>query len=822
MADGYLNFDTTVNTDGFQKGISGISNSLGGLKNVLGKLAVAAAAAFSVKAIADFGKAAVGLASDLQEAQNVVDTAFGETSGKMEAFAANSIKQFGISQLAAKQTGSSFMAMASGMGIAQESASDMAIALTGLSADMASFYNVEQEVAQTALASVFTGETETLKRFGIVMTEANLEAYALSQGITKSVQAMSQAEKVQLRYNYVMSQTTLAQGDFARTSDGWANQTRILSEQWKELQTTIGNAIMNVVLPCIQTLNSALSSIIGYAKAAYNALAEFFDWETASSGVAAGITNDIAASVTEQNALTDAVEKTAKAQENQLAGFDKINKLSDTSGTDSTAVTPITGAVGGGGTASVTFDADPSPAQKKTEKFLRDAKKTFGNLKKYFKSKFGDIFSGIFGGLSAEFSELKQTFGNVWANLKTLADPLKTYFTSDFIPYLQTAFTVIGNIATGLFDTFNRVFSDIWSLVVFPLIQKFVTVGLPMITQFATQSWQTLGVAFDAVKIIFDTLWDGCISPISDAIARRWCDVIDILAEFWNNWGVPIFDGIREALNTMKETFLNVWNSFLKPVFDNFMNVTDDLWNNHIKPLFSELMDCIGELITGATSIYNKFIAPIVNWFVKVLGPPISKVINTIVKSIGNAVGNIIDRARAVIQMLKGVIQYVTGVFTGDWEKAWTGIKNFFGGIWDGFVSLVKTPVNLIIDIINGLTGAIESALNHIIDGINSISVDIPDAVADVVGIDSFGFDLSSVDIPEIPHLAQGTVIPANYGEFLAVLGDNETEAEVVSPLSTIEKAVENVLGRHGGVADISFQRWSFCGRIVMRTNRNE
>lgn len=234
MADGCLNFDTNINSEGFEKGLKSLSDMVGDIKPKLKSLAMALTAAFSVKKLVDFGRQSIETASDLAEVQNVVDTAFGESKQKMEDFADTAVKTYGISKLTAKQTGSNFMAMAAGMGLANDSASDMAVALTGLSADMASFYNVGQDVASTALKSIFTGETETLKQFGIVMTDANLQAYALSKGITKSTADMSQAEKVQLRYNYVMSQTALAQGDFAKTSDSWANQTRILSEQWKE------------------------------------------------------------------------------------------------------------------------------------------------------------------------------------------------------------------------------------------------------------------------------------------------------------------------------------------------------------------------------------------------------------------------------------------------------------------------------------------------------------------------------------------------------------------------------------------------------------
>jgi len=131
-------------------------------------------------------------------------------AGEVDAFAKTAIKQLGMSETTAKRMSSTFMAMGNGMGVVGENGKNMALQLTTLAADMASFYNVSQDVAETALKSVYTGETESLKKFGVVMTEANLQAYALSQGITKQYSAMSQAEKVMLRYNYVMSTTANA------------------------------------------------------------------------------------------------------------------------------------------------------------------------------------------------------------------------------------------------------------------------------------------------------------------------------------------------------------------------------------------------------------------------------------------------------------------------------------------------------------------------------------------------------------------------------------------------------------------------------------
>ena len=252
------------------------------------KAAIAAGTALAVNKLKDLGSQAIETASDLREVQNVVDTSFGDLAYMMEDLADKAIEVYGISKLTAKQTGSTFMAMARGMDIVPQTAAEMSIALTALSADMASFYNTEQQVASTALNSVFTGETETLKKFGIVMTEANLNAFAMAQGIEKTVKQMSQAEKVQLRYNYVMSQTSLVQGDFAKTSGEWANRSRVLKEQITELSAMVGEELINN-LGDVQSKaddlfelvrdakqSGQLSRIIGDVTAALNKLIDMF------------------------------------------------------------------------------------------------------------------------------------------------------------------------------------------------------------------------------------------------------------------------------------------------------------------------------------------------------------------------------------------------------------------------------------------------------------------------------------------------------------------------------------------------------------------
>lgn len=760
MADGCLNFDTNINKEGFEKGLKSLSDMVGDIKPKLKSLAMAVTAAFSVKKLVDFGRQSIETASDLAEVQNVVDTAFGESKQKMEDFADTAVKTYGISKLTAKQTGSNFMAMASGMGLANDSASDMAVALTGLSADMASFYNVGQDVASTALKSIFTGETETLKQFGIVMTDANLQAYALSKGITKSTADMSQAEKVQLRYNYVMSQTALAQGDFAKTSDGWANQTRILSEQWKEFGATIGTVLMNVLLPAVKAINSLLSKLIALAQGAARALSEAFGFELSNSAdEAQSIVKSTSQAADNYSDIADNAQQTQEAQEGSLASFDQMNKLNDES---------------------------------------KSVRTQFEKLADYLDKNFKPIFADIWSGLERESIELAQILGGVFSDIMSLSEPLKAYFINDFTPLMQTAFSTLGKIGIGLFDSFNKVFSDIWNVAVFPILQNFLTVGLPLMADFGTQVWNTLGVLFDNIKEIFDTLWNGVAQPVLNALKTLWCDTWQSISDFWNEWGQPIFDGINEGITTTKNIFLNLWETVLKPVFDKLMDVADSVWTEHLKPLLDEFLDFVGTLITSVLSIYNKAIAPVVNWLVSILGPIVSSVLGKIIKIVGNVISNIIDAVKNIISALKGVVLFIAGVFTGDWKKAWQGVKKIFKGVWDALVDIAKTPINLIIGLINGLTGAVEDALNWIIDGINELSFTTPDWLPGDLGGQTFGFDLSQIDIPEIPKLAQGAVIPPN-SEFLAVLGDQKRGTNIEAPLDTITQAVLQALVSYGG-----------------------
>lgn len=205
-------------------------------------------------------KTGIDYASDLAEVQNVVDVTFGSATETINSWSKECLAAYGMNEVSAKRYAGTLGAMLKSSGLAGDAIVDMSKDMVGLAGDMASFYNLDLETAFEKIRSGISGETEPLKQLGINMSVANLEAYALSQGITTAYNEMSQAEQVMLRYNYLMSTTADAQGDFARTQDSYANQTRLLSESWLEFTGIMAEQL----LPVLTTIVSWLNNIVAF------------------------------------------------------------------------------------------------------------------------------------------------------------------------------------------------------------------------------------------------------------------------------------------------------------------------------------------------------------------------------------------------------------------------------------------------------------------------------------------------------------------------------------------------------------------------------
>ncbi|MBQ9700694.1 MAG: hypothetical protein IJV71_08760 [Lachnospiraceae bacterium] len=723
------------------------------------KIGKTVAVALSIGAIISFSKSCIQLGSDLQEVQNVVDVTFGSMNEDINEFAKSAIGQFGLSELSAKQYTSTIGAMLKSMGIASDEMLVMSKNLTGLAGDMASFYNLTGEDAFAKIRAGISGETEPLKQLGINMSVANLEAYALSQGITKAYSEMEQAEQVMLRYNYLMQTTADAQGDFTRTSDSWANQTKVLAESFNSVKASIGQGLINVFTPVVRLLNEIIPKL--------QIVADLFkDFTAAVFGDAGGSeTLDAAASSagvlsSNMESVADAANRAKKA----LSGIDKLNNISSNSGTDSTSDMSLSGIGSGAGVASGMSDAVSGEVSK--------IKGYLNQLSNWIKSNFSGSLSSAFKVLSAAgsdiFSDIQKTAKHTWQTISNLKSPIQKWFNEDVTKYLQTYIDVSASTLADMSILFTTIFTDIWDKVALPVFENFIIVGLPMLTQFATEATTTFGVLAEQILTIVTTLWNEGIAPLLDQLTVIWTDVMTIMGEIWNEHGATIFENIRAALQSTGDFFIKVWNELIKPFWDGFMEVMDGLWKEHLAPVVGKLGDFVAEFANAAAAIYNNFILPVVSFLVDVLGPIFTTVFGVIFDVVGPILGNIVDAVGGIIDALTGVCEFIGGVFTGDWSKAWKGIQDIFGGIWNALVSIIKVPINLIIGIVNILIGAVEGIINLVIDGLNLLSFDVPDWVPGLGG-KKFGFDLDHVNWGRISYLAKGGIVnsatPAIIGE---------------------------------------------------------
>ena len=334
---------------GLNTSISSLSGSFLGFKTSAGK-ALIGLKSFTRQILSSMGiylglygairgiKNAIDISSALTEVQNVVDVTFGDMSKKVNDFAQDSIRQFGMSELTLKQTASRFQAMGTAMGIdsslikkaneflnkqtdgyigLSDSMADVSLNLTKLTADMASLYNIDQDVVSQDLAAIFTGQTRPLRDYGLDLTQATLKEWAMKQGLDSDIESMSQAEKTMLRYQYVLANTQTAQGDFARTADSWANQIKILKQSFEQLGSVIGGALINAFKPFVKALNSVLLVVISFVTKVTNALGAIFGWKYEDSG--AGLADSFSDAA---ESAGDVADNTGQAAKN----IDKMNK----------------------------------------------------------------------------------------------------------------------------------------------------------------------------------------------------------------------------------------------------------------------------------------------------------------------------------------------------------------------------------------------------------------------------------------------------------------------------------------------------------------
>lgn len=764
---GSVDFELLLNSNPFNKGLKDTTNTIksSGIENSLKKIGKLAVAAFSVKAIVNFGKECINLGSDLTEVQNVVDVTFGSLNTEVNKFAENAITQFGLGQTVTKKYVGTFGAMAKAFNFSNKEALAMSENLTGLTGDVASFYNLSSDEAYTKLKSVFTGETETLKDLGVVMTQNALDQYALANGYGKTTSKMSEQEKVALRYKFVLDKLNIANGDFARTSDSWANQTRVLGLRFNELKATLGQGFINIFTPIVKGINMVLSKLQVLANA-FKSFTEMIFGNAGgddSASTVSGLASDASKASDAVSGIGDSAKKSAKDLKS-LASFDtaQILKKDDS---DSSSSGSGAGGIDTSGLGDLTNSA-MQQANEQMDNFIKKSKELFSIFKEGFDDAFENTnFDGIIDSCERIKTALTEIFtdsdineyaaewvdtvlynmgrmtGSVASVGVTIADNLLGGFANfleqneeDIQEHIMNIFS-ISSESWDLLGDISETFADIFAVFRGPEAKQctadiiaIFTDGIlgvyEIVGKFTNDILYIIAQPFIENKDLIKNALEGLLQPISSVLETIKQGIQDTFSKFWEVYDTyirPAVENIKDGFSSILETLLNVWNENIKPILDEWASRFDLLWKEHLQPMVNNFLEFFGKLINGISTLWNTWLVPIINWIVANVIPVLSPIFETIGNLFMDVFGVISDILNGVWQVLGGLIDFIVGVFTGDWEKAWNGIESIFSGIWTMIKGILEGIWNAIKDIIKGAIDYVKNYINMVMSGIKSI-----------------------------------------------------------------------------------------------------
>ena len=822
FTDGNIIIGTSVDVGGIGTGLTKIEKSF----KRLGKFA---AFGLGIRALGNLGKAALDAASDLQEVQNVVDVSFRELDDagnvvsdmtyKIESFSQTCIEKFGMSEFAAKQTAGSFMAMGKSMGLSMEEASDMAVTLTGLTGDFSSFYNISQDYARVAMSAVYTGETETLKRYGIVLTEANLQQYAQSKGIETTVKKMDARDKAILRYMYIMDATKDMEGDFVRTQDSWANSTRVLGQLWNQFLIALGSGLISILSPMVQVLGQIVQRLTQFVQVLWQALSNIFGFQlqdiTKQASGAAGAVGDLSDST---DGLGESIDKAGKKAKKQLANFDELNNI--TTHKDS-------GSGGGGaglGLGDMGLDTSGLWDPTKKDSPWSDIDNLY-DLGKWIGDKLSDMMESI------DWEKIYRKAKGFGVGLATFLNGL---ISTDL--FKDVAHTIAGALNTAIYSalTFGQTFdwtqfgeklaagvNEFFTTFDFKSFAKAINVWVQGLfrtikTFIKEVNWKDV---FKGIKDFFTTLEPETIAIILGFVALKKLIGLSL--------GSAILEGIKSGLNI--KSLPAIFNNFGKAIgkawsginWMDFINSHQPLlviykilgqmtsaWAAGAKLLFTggkasaaqsalTFMSTGMKLIAGIPAILGGAIIAVKNFFD--MWKNGWSVLKTIFEAIGialAAIGAVILGAPALVAgVIAGIvfaISQIVIVVHDNWDAIkswWSGTAvPFFKMVWNYIVQFIsniaagiKEKVMLIVNVIASVIRGSMSTISAVFNGIKNTISSILNAIKTTI-------------ISIVQSIVTGSTAPLQNMKTAWVNVFNTIKSSIVNIMSSMWNGIRNVI----------------------------
>ncbi|KZL88717.1 DNA-binding protein [Clostridium magnum] len=741
-------------------------------------------------------KQSVELASSLTEVQNVVDTTFGSGATQINAWSKTALNAYGLSELQAKQFTGTLGALMKSSGISSDKLVDMSEKLSGLSGDFASFYNLPIEEAFEKIRSGISGETEPLKALGVNMSVANLEAYALSQGITKSWNKMSQSEQTLLRYNYLLNASKDAQGDFNKTQNSFANQLRIAKTNLAQMGATLGTKVLPFLNQLLIYFNSGsigkIGAIfsVGFDKAIsvisslkpnldglWNSIVRLTHvsgldkiWSSLSSteginsiqialkGIIDGFTEVvnfvtehidlITASILSIGSALATIKITGFIKDlKSLGAIAKVTTISKDVGFAFTAVRTgaatfgeaMTFLIGPVGIAVVVI-AGLVAAGYLLYKNWDKISKFISNNWSWLKNQAVSIFTGIGSWISNNVTYLKNTISNVWNSIKTQTASIWNGITSTiskaWTSIVKSISSVWKIISTAVSNGWKAVIKAITSSALFKIVSA-IFKGILAIVIIAVYNLYTRVVTgwtriFTAVGNVLSKIWQ-VITRIWNSIYTAIAGVVGRVWSFIVSVWSTIYSTVSSIMARVWSSIVTIWNS----IYNSVSAVLATIWNVIVR-IWNTIYASVSSVLT---SIWT-FIVSVWNNVYSTVSSIITTIWNTIVNGFNSAASG------------------VTSIF----QNMYTSIVNIFSGIW----SAIKSIINGGIGMLNGFIGGV----NNMIEKANKVP----------------GVNIGTVG--SIPQLANGGYIKHRPGGILANIGEG-SEDEIVSPVSKLKNIIK-------------------------------
>ena len=692
---------------------------------------------------------------------NLFSVATGEAYEESLKFVNSMSELYGMDPSNLMRYAGNFYQLADAISMPDKASAALSLGLTKATNDIASLFNVDIETVFENLSSGMQGMSRAVRKYGMDIRTTTLQQTALSLGLTEQVENMSEANRQGLRFITMMQQANNASGDFARTIESPANQLRIFKEQVTQLGRAIGNFLIKPLTTAISYINGfvmALRMILQFIGSVIGVVNSFFgghgvdSTEKTLDNVASGV-----------DGVGGAAKEATKELKKMLAPFDELNLLQ--------APEPDLGGAGGGGGDLGDLGAlDPAilkaieEMQWKLDEVEMKAVKVRNAILAFlgFKVEDGTILSWdadvLEQNLLNKFPQWTKTIQAVFDNWSSIVDGFKAVFVSmcdvvkaawensiNFIKQFindDSASSFISNLGTSLQKLADWISQNASGIANFILAFGALSKLTPLVSIIANIVSHLSGLS-------------GLLPSLATAFSSISATTLGWVA----------------ALAAVGVALVDQWNSN-----EAFRNRVTEVWNT----IWSTLSTIIGQIIQLISSLWNDILQPLLNWLISALGPSIGNLVATILEVVAWMVNNLGGLISGLLQTIQGIIDFVAGVFTGNWARAWQGIVDVFAGLFNAVGSIVVAVMNAVISIINVAISTIYSAVVTVIN----LVLEAVNAIAGALG---FTLELGiSAQAPQIPYFSAPQVAMATGGVVTsptnALIGEGRYD-EAVMPL---------------------------------------